>query len=84
MTHSPASLPLFWCRFTWGDARVRFRRSVANRFLVVRRLTALSYLAMPASFALSCVAGRAAEGEVADEAATRRYLELPGHFRDDA
>ena len=62
VTHSPASLPLFWCRFTWGDARVRFRRSVANHFLVVRRLTALSSLAMPASFALSSVAGRAAEG----------------------
>ena len=35
-SHSPASLPLFWWRFTSGDASVRFRRSCANRVRVAR------------------------------------------------
>ena len=32
--HSAASLPLFWWRFTRGEAKVRLRRSRANRALV--------------------------------------------------
>ena len=35
-SHSPASLPLFWWRFTVGEATVRFRRSCANRARVAR------------------------------------------------
>ena len=35
-SHSPASLPDFWLRFTCGEASVRFRRSCANFARVCR------------------------------------------------